>query len=87
MSFILTTDFCVRLGATLIFLCVKKAMGHQPIASATRFQRMEKGMGHAVNVATTAAGLVGTAKTLWSAGSAFARFAGPAMMALAPVGI
>ena len=62
-------------------------MGHQPIASATRFQRIEKGMGHAVNMATTAAGLVGTAKTLWHAGSAAARVVGPMMAALAPVGI
>ena len=62
-------------------------MGHQPIASATRYQRLEKGSGHAANMATTAAGLVGTAKTLWHAGSAIARFAGPAMLALAPVGV
>ena len=62
-------------------------MGHQPIASATRYQRMEKGLGHAVNMATAAAGLVGTAKTLWHAGSTIARVAGPAMMALAPVGV
>ena len=62
-------------------------MGHQPIATQTNFQRLEKGMGHAVNIATAAAGLVGTAKTLWGAGSAIARVAGPAMLALAPVGL
>ena len=86
MSFLLPTNFW-RVGATLIFWCMRKAVGHQPIASATRFQRIEKGMGHAVNMATTAAGLVGTAKTLWHAGSAAARIAGPMMAALAPVGI
>ena len=62
-------------------------MGHQPIASQTKMQRLEKGMGHAASLATSAAGLVGTAKTLWGAGSALARVAGPAMMALAPVGV
>ena len=80
-------NFGVRVGALLFSVAMKKVMGHQPIASATRFQRMEKGLGHAVNVATTAAGLVGTVKTLWSAGSAVARVAGPVMAALAPVGL
>ena len=62
-------------------------MGHQPIASQTPFQRLEKGLGHAVNMATGLAGLVGTAKTLYGAGRAIAGVAGPAMLALAPVGI
>ena len=62
-------------------------MGHQAIASQTRFHRFEKGLGHAANVATTAAGLIGTAKTLWGAGRAIAGVAGPVMAALAPVGV
>ena len=60
----------------------KRLMGHQPIASQTRMQRIEKGVGGAVNIATNAAGLVGTARTLWHAGSAFARVAGPMVGAL-----
>ena len=82
----MSAKFCLRVGA-LIFWALGKSMGHQPIASATRFQRMEKGLGHAVNAATTAAGLVGTVKTLWHAGSAAARVAGPLMAAFAPVGL
>ena len=62
-------------------------MGHQAIASQTPFQRMEKGLGHAVNMATGLAGILGTAKTLYGAGRAIASVAGPAMLALAPVGI
>ena len=80
-------NFGVRLSAKLIFWAIRKAMGHQPIASQTNFQRMEKGVGHAINAATTAAGLIGTVKTLWHAGSAAARVIGPAMAALAPVGL
>ena len=48
---------------------------------------MEKGLGHAVNMATGLAGILGTAKTLYGAGRAIASVAGPAMLALAPVGI
>ena len=44
--------------------------------------RIGKGVGGAVNIATTAAGLVGTAKTLLGAGQAIARVAGPAMALL-----
>ena len=85
MSFLMPSNFCLRVGAMILLAVLQ--MGHQPIASATRFQRMEKGLGHAVNMATTAAGLVGTAKTLWTAGSAVVRVAGPVMAALAPVGL
>ena len=85
MSFLVPTIF--RVGTTLIFWAMRKAMGHLPIASQTNFQRMEKGFGHAVHAATAAAGIIGTVKTLWHAGSAAARVIGPAMAALAPVGL
>ena len=74
ISFLLRAFFLVQEG--------KELMGHQPIAPQTRMQRVEKGFGHAVNIATSAAGLVGTAKTLWHAGSAIARVAGPIVGAL-----
>ena len=62
-------------------------MGHHPIANQTRFHRFEKGLGHAASIATTTAGLIGTARTLWGAGRAIAGAAAPVMAALAPVGI
>ena len=62
-------------------------MGHQAIASQTKLQRLEKGLGHAVSVATSAAGLIGTVRTLVGAGRAVAGVAAPIMGALAPFGI
>ena len=62
-------------------------MGHQAVATQTRLHRFEKGLGHAANIAHGTAAIIGTARTLYGAGRALAGVVGPAMAALAPIGL